>query len=71
MTESMILIDVGSGTQDILLYQPGKLIENCPKFIVPSRTQIVAAQIRKATVLNQGIFNARSFDGWRSVCAGR
>ncbi|HEY8875512.1 MAG TPA: DUF1786 domain-containing protein [Desulfosporosinus sp.] len=56
MTESMILIDVGSGTQDILLYQPGKLIENCPKFIVPSRTQIVAAQIRQATGLGQDIF---------------
>jgi len=56
MTESMIIVDVGSGTQDILLYQPGKSIENCPKLIVPSRTQIVAAQIRQATVLGQGIF---------------
>lgn len=56
MTESMIIIDVGSGTQDILLYQPEKLLENCPKFIVPSRTQIVAVQIRKATMLSQGIF---------------
>ncbi len=56
MTESMLIVDVGSGTQDILLYQPEKLIENCPKFIVPSRTQIVAAQIRKATALGQGIF---------------
>lgn len=56
MTESIIVIDVGSGTQDILLYQPEKLLENCPKFIVPSRTQVVAAQIRKATTLGQGIF---------------
>jgi uncharacterized protein (DUF1786 family) len=56
MTESMIIVDVGSGTQDILLYQSGKSIENCPKLIVPSRTQIVAAQIREATVLGQGIF---------------
>ena len=56
MTESMIVIDVGSGTQDILLFQPEQSLENCPKFIVPSRTQIVAAQIRKATVLGQGIF---------------
>src|SRR5680860_863373 len=56
MTESMIVIDVGSGTQDILLYQPEKALENCPKFIVPSRTQIVAAQIREATELRRGIF---------------
>ena len=56
MTESIMVIDVGSGTQDILLYQPGKTIENCAKFIVPSRTQIVAAQIRKATAQRQGVF---------------
>lgn len=56
MEDSMIVIDVGSGTQDILLYQPGKTIENCPKFIVPSRTQVVAAQIRQATELGEDIF---------------
>lgn len=56
MTESVLVIDVGSGTQDILLYQPEKTIENCPKFIVPSRTQTVAAQIRKATSKGMDIF---------------
>lgn len=56
MTESVIVIDVGSGTQDILLYQPGRNLENCPKFIVPSRTQIVASQIRKATAQGKEIF---------------
>ncbi|WP_042338099.1 DUF1786 domain-containing protein [Desulfosporosinus youngiae] len=56
MAESVIVIDVGSGTQDILLYQPERNLENCPKFIVPSRTQIVAAQIRKATVQGKEIF---------------
>ncbi|MCO5388058.1 MAG: DUF1786 domain-containing protein [Desulfosporosinus sp.] len=56
MVESALVIDVGSGTQDILIYQPGKNLENCPKFIVPSRTQIVAAQIRKATDRGEGIF---------------
>ena len=56
MTESVLVIDVGSGTQDILLYQPEKMIENCPKFIVPSRTQTVAAQIRIATGQGKDIF---------------
>lgn len=56
MTESALVIDVGSGTQDILIYQPEKNLENCPKFIVPSRTQIVAAQIREATAQGVGIF---------------
>jgi len=54
--QNILVIDVGSGTQDILLYQPGKNIENCPKFIVPSRTQIVAAQIRQATARGQDLF---------------
>jgi uncharacterized protein (DUF1786 family) len=56
MADSVIVIDVGSGTQDILLYQPGKTLENCPKFIVPSRTQVVASQIRKASSKGLDIF---------------
>lgn len=56
MTGSVLAVDVGSGTQDILLYQPGKNIENCPKFVVPSRTQIVAQQIQAATQKNRGVF---------------
>lgn len=56
MSESLLVVDVGSGTQDILLFQPENALENCPKFIVPSRTQMVAAQIRKATSLGKDIF---------------
>lgn len=56
MKESVLVVDVGSGTQDILLYQPGKNLENCPKFIVPSQTQIVAGQIRKATSQRKHVF---------------
>lgn len=54
--EDIIVIDVGSGTQDILVYQSGKNIENCPKMVVPSQTQIVASQIRSATDKGQAIF---------------
>lgn len=56
MPENVLTIDVGSGTQDILLYEMGKNIENCSKFVVPSRTQIVAAQIVKATEQRQDVF---------------
>ncbi|AFM39695.1 hypothetical protein Desaci_0633 [Desulfosporosinus acidiphilus SJ4] len=56
MDNKVIAIDVGSGTQDVLLYQPGTALENCPKFIVPSRTQVVAAQIRKASSAGREIF---------------
>ncbi|AET66072.1 hypothetical protein Desor_0365 [Desulfosporosinus orientis DSM 765] len=56
MQESILVVDVGSGTQDMLLYQPGKNLENCPKFIVPSQTQIAAAKIRKATAQRKHVF---------------
>ncbi len=38
-------LDVGSGTQDFLLYAEEN-IRNCPKAILPSPTRIVAAKIR-------------------------
>lgn len=56
MNEDFLVIDVGSGTQDILVYQSGKNIENCPKLVVPSRTQTVAREIREATRQGKEIF---------------
>jgi uncharacterized protein (DUF1786 family) len=56
MNEDFLILDVGSGTQDILVFQSGKNIENCPKLVVPSRTQIVASEIREATRLGKDIF---------------
>lgn len=47
--KDILVVDVGSGTQDVLVYQAGKNIENCPKLVMPSRTQLVAGQIRRAT----------------------
>jgi uncharacterized protein (DUF1786 family) len=45
----ILAIDIGAGTQDILIYESGKSIENCAKLILPSQTQIVATRIRKVT----------------------
>jgi uncharacterized protein (DUF1786 family) len=45
----MVAIDVGAGTQDILIYEPGKPFENLVKLVMPSQTQIVARQIRSIT----------------------
>ncbi len=56
MRENIVLIDVGSGTQDILIYQEGKNIENCPKLVMPSQTQIVAEQIKNATAEESAIY---------------
>ncbi len=45
----LLAIDVGMGTQDILLYDSEKNIENCFKMILPSQTQIIARRIATET----------------------
>lgn len=54
--KDILVVDVGSGTQDVLVYQSGKNIENCPKLVMPSRTQLVAGQIRKSTQQGHSIY---------------
>lgn len=45
----ILCIDVGTGTQDILLFDSTTEIENCLQLIMPSPTVLVANQIRAAT----------------------
>jgi uncharacterized protein (DUF1786 family) len=45
----VLAIDVGAGTQDILLYDSTQTIENSYKLVMPSRTVIVGRQIERAT----------------------
>ncbi|MDP2662938.1 MAG: DUF1786 domain-containing protein [Dehalococcoidia bacterium] len=45
----ILTIDVGTGTQDILLFDSSRRLENCVKMIMPSPTAIAAQRIRKAT----------------------
>ena len=45
----ILTIDVGTGTQDILLFDAYQEIENCIKLVMPSPTAVVARQIRDAT----------------------
>ncbi|MCC7368580.1 MAG: DUF1786 domain-containing protein [Chloroflexi bacterium] len=47
----ILTIDVGTGTQDILLYDSEREIENSIKLVMPSPTAVVARQIRAATEL--------------------
>ncbi|HET9918256.1 MAG TPA: DUF1786 family protein [Ktedonobacteraceae bacterium] len=51
----ILTVDVGTGTQDILLFESGKTIENCFKMVMPSPTVIVAERIRRATEQGQPI----------------
>ncbi|MEO7021842.1 MAG: DUF1786 domain-containing protein [Ktedonobacteraceae bacterium] len=51
----ILAIDVGTGTQDILLFESGKTIENNFKLVMPSPTVIVAERIKHATAQGQPI----------------
>lgn len=51
----ILLIDIGAGTQDILLFDSSQPLENAIQLIMPSPTQIIAAQIRQATASRKSI----------------
>jgi uncharacterized protein (DUF1786 family) len=51
----ILAVDVGTGTADVLVTLPGEPLENAVKLVVPSRTQVVAAQIRAATERGQTV----------------
>jgi uncharacterized protein (DUF1786 family) len=48
-TMQILAVDVGTGTQDILLYDSRLDLENAFKLVVPSPTMIVRSQLREAT----------------------
>jgi uncharacterized protein (DUF1786 family) len=52
----ILAIDVGSGTQDILIYQKGIPMENCVQMILPSPTRLIAQKIHEATASKKNIF---------------
>lgn len=46
--QKILAIDIGQGTQDILLYDPQKNIENCISLILPSPTALYGKTIENA-----------------------
>ena len=53
----ILALDIGAGTEDVLLYNDGKKsLENCVKMVLPSPSQIFAAKVREATRLYKDIF---------------
>ena len=55
-TGGILAVDIGSGTQDILIYRPGVEMENNVKLILPSQTRIVAGRIERLTEAGRDIF---------------
>ncbi len=54
--QKILAIDVGGGTQDVLIYEEGKPMENCVQMVLPSATQIIAKKIFQATASKTSIF---------------
>lgn len=52
----ILCIDIGTGTQDILLFDSSTEIENCLQLVMPSPTVLVANRIRAATQRGETIF---------------
>lgn len=51
----ILAVDVGTGTQDILLFDSDLELENCPHLVMPSPTMIVARRIRRATAARSAL----------------
>lgn len=52
----VLAVDVGTGTQDILVFEAGTLIENAVQLIMPSPTALLAEQVRQATTEGTDLF---------------
>jgi uncharacterized protein (DUF1786 family) len=53
--DQILAIDVGAGTQDVLLFDPEREPENCLKLVLPSQTQVVGRRVSKATAAGTAI----------------
>lgn len=51
----LLLIDIGRGTQDILLFRPNQAWENCIQLILPSPTVILAGAVADASAAGRDI----------------
>jgi uncharacterized protein (DUF1786 family) len=64
----ILAIDIGSGTQDVLVWQHGVLMENSVQMVLPSPTTSLAQQVFRATALRQPIHLSGHLMGGGPVC---
>jgi uncharacterized protein (DUF1786 family) len=55
-TKRILAIDVGAGTQDVLLWEAGQPMENNVKLVLPSWTTVLARQVKQATQEGRPLF---------------
>lgn len=54
--DRLLAIDIGGGTQDILLWDPAVTVENAVKLVLPSPTRIAALRLARLTATRQDVF---------------
>jgi uncharacterized protein (DUF1786 family) len=59
----ILAVDIGTGTQDILLFDSGEPVENALQLIMPSPTEIAAGRIRRATKAGRPVLLSGSIAG--------
>jgi uncharacterized protein (DUF1786 family) len=52
----ILAIDVGTGTQDVFVFEAGTLVENAVQLIMPSPTALVAERVKQATADRADLF---------------
>lgn len=55
-TGPVLLLDIGSGTQDVLLARPGLEPENWSRFVLPTPARLVAQRVRDLTTLKKPVW---------------
>ena len=55
-SDSILALDIGGGTQDVLLYDPALPPEGCVQLVLPAPTVLVAGRIRRATADGRPVF---------------
>ncbi|MBN1235636.1 MAG: DUF1786 domain-containing protein [Methanotrichaceae archaeon] len=69
---SLLAIDVGAGTQDILLYSEDVSLEGSTKMVLPSQTVLVGNRINRARLAGRDIFlHGPTMGGGASTAAVR
>jgi uncharacterized protein (DUF1786 family) len=52
----ILAVDIGTGTQDILVFEAGTLVENAVQLIMPSPTVLLAERVKQATTDRADLF---------------
>ena len=53
---SIMALDVGGGTQDLFIWEPGQAVENAVKMVLPAPTQILARRLGRLSEEGRPIY---------------